>query len=148
MVGAVVCVLLTMGCGGADIPDAAVGPSPGPPAAAAADAASSAADSASGEAQGDVVGFLADLDAALADTVWAGEVLESPDVFVATARLFCAQLDAGMTPDEVLVGYSETLTKAPIADASDDTLVLTGSLLGIGVGALCPDHAAIIDESF
>ncbi len=93
-----------------------------------------------------VVAFIAALEESLAGTRYEGEALDSPEVFVATGQLFCEQLDAGAERDEILVSYIEALTGAPPEAASDDDLVLAGSLLGVSVGALCPEHEAGVSD--
>ena len=84
--------------------------------------------------------FVAALEDVLEGTVYEGQALESPDVFVATGVLFCEELTGGDTPDTVTARYVETLSGVAIDSAPDDDLVLAGSILGAGVVTLCPEH--------
>ncbi|MDH3426063.1 MAG: hypothetical protein OEM22_05250 [Acidimicrobiia bacterium] len=88
----------------------------------------------------ELVNFIDGIEEALVGTAYEGAALEDPDVFLATGALFCEQLDAGIDADAVLVGYVEALTGGSVDEASDDDLVLAGSLLGVGVATLCPRH--------
>ena len=91
----------------------------------------------------DLVVFIATLEELLAGTSYEGEALNEPDVFVATGRLFCERLDEGDSVDNLLSAYLDQLAGG--ADlATDDDLVLAGALLGAAVGALCPEHAALV----
>ncbi|MFH1331078.1 MAG: DUF732 domain-containing protein [Actinomycetota bacterium] len=91
----------------------------------------------------DLVGFLATLEELLVGTSYEGEALNEPDVFVATGRLFCERLDKSDSADDVLSAYLDELAGG-VGAASDDELVLAGALLGAAVGALCPEHAALV----
>ncbi len=95
------------------------------------------------QAEEDLVVFIATLEELLAGTSYEGEALNEPEVFVATGRLFCERLDEGDSADDVLTAYLDQLAGG-VDLATDDELVLAGALLGTAVGALCPEHAALI----
>lgn len=95
----------------------------------------------------DLVTYVAAIEDALAGTAYAGQALEAPEVFLATGALFCEQLDDGMTPDEVLVAYVETLTGGSVDDAPDEELAMAGGILGVGVVTLCPAHLDTVGAS-
>ncbi len=95
------------------------------------------------QAEEDLVVFIATLEEMLAGTSYEGEALNEPDVFVATGRLFCERLNEGDSADDVLSAYLDQLAGG-VDLATDDELVLAGALLGTAVGALCPEHAALI----
>ena len=84
--------------------------------------------------------FIATLEELLVGTVYEGEALNEPDLFVATGRLFCERLDQGDGADDLLSAYLDELVGG-VEAATDDDLVLTGALLGGAVGVLCPEHA-------
>ena len=88
----------------------------------------------------DLVTYVAAIEDAVAGTSYAGEALQSPEVFLATGTLFCEQLDSGMTPDAVVTGYIEALTAGPVEEAAGDELTMAGGVLGVGVVTLCPQH--------
>lgn len=99
------------------------------------------------EVADEVIDFLVALDELMVDTTYEDAVTEDPEVFVATGRLFCEQLDQGVAPAEILTTYVETLTSSDIEAGEDDTLALAGSLLGTAVGFLCPEHTELIEEN-
>jgi hypothetical protein len=96
--------------------------------------------------QDPVVEFIALVEAAIADTRYAGQALAEPDVFVATGRLLCDSLTSGHGPETVVRDYVEALEGVPVAAASDDSLVLAGGLLGAAVATLCPEHAPLVQD--
>jgi hypothetical protein len=73
-------------------------------------------------------------------------VIEDPEVFVATGRLFCERLDDGSAPSDVLAEYVATLHGGDVADAPAEVLDLSGWLLGIAAGYLCPQHIELVQE--
>lgn len=95
----------------------------------------------------DLVGYVAVIEHMLRGTVYEGAALAAPDVFLATGALFCDQLDGGITSDQVLIDYIETLTGAAVNDASDDDLTMAGAVLGSGLATLCPHHIATVGAS-
>jgi len=90
-----------------------------------------------------VVVFIALLDEALAGTQWQADVFDSPEVFVATAELFCERLDESRSVDEILETYAEAVRDG--AAAEDDASTLAGSILGTAVGTLCTEHRATVE---
>ena len=88
-----------------------------------------------------VVVFIALLDEALAGTQWQADVFDSPEVFVATAELFCERLDESRSVDEILETYAEAVRDG----AEDDASTLAGSILGTAVGTLCTEHRATVE---
>ncbi len=88
--------------------------------------------------------FLVAVDAQLDGTSYEGEALNAPEVFLATGRFFCDQLDDSVSVDEILSEYVAELVGVPIEDAPDDDLVLAGSVVGAAVGNLCPEHADVL----
>lgn len=90
----------------------------------------------------DLVTYVATIESLLEGTEYAGRALAAPDVFLATGGLFCDQLDAGKSSDEVLIDYLETLTGGAVDQASDDDLAMAGAVLGTGLVTMCPHHLA------
>jgi len=95
----------------------------------------------------DLVTYVATIESLLEGTKYAGRALAAPDVFLATGGLFCDQLDAGTSSDEVLTKYLETLTGGEVDDASDDDLAMAGAVLGTGLVTMCPHHLAAFGAS-
>ncbi len=88
--------------------------------------------------------FIAAMENSLAGTRYEGEPLASAEVFLATGWLMCEELNLGADPDDLLTHYVEELTGGTIDAAGDDELILAGSLLGVSVGVLCPDHEPVL----
>jgi hypothetical protein len=95
----------------------------------------------------DLVTYVAALEDALAGTAYEGEVLRSPEVFLATGALFCDQLESGLSPEEALSHYVEALTNGPVEQAMDDDLAMAGGVLGVGVVTLCPQYSDTLADS-
>lgn len=95
----------------------------------------------------DLVTYVATIESLLEGTKYAGRALAAPDVFLATGGLFCDQLDAGTSSDEVLTKYLETLTGGEVDNASDDDLAMAGAVLGTGLVTMCPHHLAAFGAS-
>lgn len=93
--------------------------------------------------------YLAAIDRGLMGTDYEGDVYVDPDGYVNVGRLFCALLDADVTPTGVLESYITAL-EAEYGELSDDDLVLGGVILGASVQLICPDYLddlqAIQDE--
>lgn len=93
--------------------------------------------------------YLAAIDRGLMGTDYEGDVYVDPDGYVNVGRLFCALLDADVTPTGVLESYIAAL-EAEYGELSDDDLVLGGVILGASVQLICPDYLddlqAIQDE--
>lgn len=94
-----------------------------------------------------MVTYVAALEDVLAGTVYEGQALEAPEVFLATGTLFCEQLEAGQSVDAVLTEYVETLTGGPIDAAREDDLTMAGGVLGVGVVTMCPQHLNTVAAS-
>lgn len=95
----------------------------------------------------DLVTYVAAMEDVLAGTTYEGEALQSPEVFLATGALFCDQLDSGMTLDDVVTKYIETLTSGSVDEALDDDLAMAGGVIGVGVVTLCPQHLDTLASS-
>ncbi len=95
----------------------------------------------------DLVSYVEVIEHLLVGTTYQGMALESPHVFLATGALFCDQLDAGASSDQVLFDYIRTLTGGPVEAASDDDLTMAGAVLGSGLATMCPHHIAGIEVS-
>lgn len=93
----------------------------------------------------DLAVFVAAMEELLVGTVYEGEAIKEPELFLATGRLFCDWLDEGDDPDGVLTRYLDELAGGVDA-ATDDQLVLAGALLGAAVGVLCSAHAASVGQ--
>lgn len=93
--------------------------------------------------------YLAAIDRGLMGTDYEGDVYLDPDGYVNVGRLFCALLDADVSPTDVLESYIAAL-EAESEDLTDDDLVLGGVILGASVQLICPDYLedlqAIQDE--
>ncbi len=83
--------------------------------------------------------FLAAIDRGLMGTEYEGDVYVDPDGYVSVGRLFCALLDADVSPTGVLESYIAAL-EAESGELSDDDLVLGGVVLGASVQLICPDY--------
>ena len=92
----------------------------------------------------DLVSYIEVIEHLLAGTTYEGMAFEAPHVFLATGALFCDQLDAGASSDQVLLEYIEELTGSPVAEASDDALTMAGAVLGSGLATMCPHHIGAI----
>jgi hypothetical protein len=84
--------------------------------------------------------LIATIEAAMKGTSYEGTALEEPEVFIATAQLFCELLDQGLTVDEVLGEYLDRLSEGGAAAATDQEVRLAGVLLGVAIEVLCPEH--------
>jgi hypothetical protein len=88
----------------------------------------------------DLAVFIAAMEELLVGTVYEGEAINEPELFLATGWLFCDWLDEGDTPDAALTRYLDELA-GEVDAATDDQLVLAGALLGAAVVVLCPWYA-------
>lgn len=84
--------------------------------------------------------LIATIESATEGTSYEGAALEEPEVFIATAQLFCELLEGGMTADEVLSEYLDRLSEGDAADAADEEVRLAGVLLGASVEVVCPEQ--------
>jgi hypothetical protein len=99
-----------------------------------------AVEAASAESIPDLSVLIATIEAAMEGTSYEGAALEEPEVFIATAQLFCELLDRGMTADEVLGAYLDHLSESGAADATEEEVRLAGALLGVSVEVVCPEQ--------
>lgn len=88
--------------------------------------------------------YLAAIDRGLSATRYAGDVYLDPESFIATGRLFCSLLEAGVTPTGVLESYVAAL-EAESGDVDGDDLVLGGVVLGASVQIICPEYAEALE---
>ena len=83
--------------------------------------------------------YLAAIDRSLMGTEYEGDVYIDPESYVSVGRLFCALLDADVSPTGVLETYIAAL-EAELGELSDDDLLLGGVILGASVQLICPDY--------
>ncbi len=88
--------------------------------------------------------YLAAIDRGLSATRYAGDVYLDPESFIATGRLFCSLLEAGVTPTGVLESYIAAL-ESESDEVDGDDLVLGGVVLGAGVQIICPEFADALE---
>jgi len=84
--------------------------------------------------------FIAAVDAALVDTVYAGTALTDPEVFIATGQLFCELLDDGASHDDILSEHLDALAAVGDGEVSDADATATGVVLGASTEVICPQH--------
>lgn len=84
--------------------------------------------------------LIATIESAMEGTSYEGAALEEPEVFIATAQLFCELLERGMTADEVLSEYLDRISEGDAADATNEEVRLAGVLLGASVEVVCPEQ--------
>ena len=84
--------------------------------------------------------YLAAIERGLEGTRYAGDVYLDPESFIATGRLFCSLLEAGVDPQGVLESYIAAL-EAESEELDDDDLVLGGVVLGASVQVICPEFS-------
>lgn len=85
--------------------------------------------------------FIAAVDAALADTAYAGAALTDPEVFIATGQLFCELLEEGMASDAILSEHLGALAAVNAGDVTDADATATGVVFGASTEVICPQHA-------
>ena len=91
-----------------------------------------------------VIEFIEGLGDLLAGTPYQEALLEDPEVFVATGLLFCERIGNGTNPIDLLSEYIATVHDGDPADAPPELLDLSGWVLGVAVGYLCPQHADLV----
>ncbi len=89
--------------------------------------------------------FVASLEETVADTVFSGAVLDSPEVFIAAGEIMCTRLDEGDTIDEILIDYLDGLLDADDELTEEDVILLAGGVLGASVQLFCPQHIELIE---
>lgn len=82
--------------------------------------------------------LIATIESAMEGTSYEGAALEDPEVFIATAELFCDLLEEGMTQDELLAEYLDRLSDGGDTDVDEDDGLMAGVLLGASVEIVCP----------
>lgn len=66
---------------------------------------------------------------------------EDPEVFIATAELFCDLLREGMTTEELLAEYLDRLSDGGVVEVDEDDGLMAGVLLGASMEIVCPDYS-------
>ncbi len=89
--------------------------------------------------------FLAAVEDRLRGTGYEGLAEADPEGFVATGEIMCDLLTDGATVDEILTTYLTELGAERDVPWDDDA-DLSGAVLGAAVGALCPEHAGLLQE--
>jgi hypothetical protein len=93
--------------------------------------------------------FVAALEEAFLGTSFEGAVLDSPEVFLATAEVICVRLDNGDSVDQILIDYLAGLSNT---DRGGDTVGETeaakvaGGVLGASLELFCPQHKELIED--
>jgi hypothetical protein len=87
----------------------------------------------------DYAALIATVESAVEGTSYEGAALEDPEVFIATAELFCDLLDEGMTREELLTEYLDRLSDGGAVEVDDDDGLMAGALLGASIEIVCPE---------
>lgn len=90
----------------------------------------------------DYAALIAAIEAEMAGTTYEGAALEDPEVFIATAELFCDLLDEGLTTDDLLAEYLDRLSDGGAVEVDEDDGLMAGVLLGAAIEIVCPEAAA------
>jgi len=93
--------------------------------------------------------FVATLEEAFAGTSFEGAVLESPELFIATAEVICVRLDNGDEIDQILLDYIDGLSNADGADntvSENEAAAVAGGVLGASLELFCPEHRQLIED--
>jgi hypothetical protein len=86
----------------------------------------------------DYAALIAAVESEMEGTSYAGAALEDPEVFIATAELFCDLLAEGMTNDELLAEYLVRLSDDGDIEVDEDDGLMAGVLLGAATEIVCP----------
>lgn len=89
----------------------------------------------------DYAALIATIESAMEGTSYAGAALEDPEVFIATAELFCDLLSEGMTEDQLLAEYLVRLSDDGAVEVDEDDGLMAGVLLGATIEIVCPQEA-------
>ena len=89
----------------------------------------------------DYAALVAAIESAMEATAYEGAALEDPDVFIATAELFCDLLREGMTTEELLAEYLDRLSDGGAVEVDDDDGLMAGVLLGASIEIVCPEYS-------
>jgi hypothetical protein len=87
----------------------------------------------------DYAALIAVIEAEMAGTTYEGAALEDPEVFIATAELFCDLLDEGLTTDDLLAEYLDRLSDGGAVEVDEDDGLMAGVLLGASIEIVCPE---------
>ncbi len=90
----------------------------------------------------DYAALIAVIEAEMVGTTYEGAALEDPEVFIATAELFCDLLDEGLTTDDLLSEYLDRLSDGGAAEVDEDDGLMAGVLLGASIEIVCPEASA------
>jgi hypothetical protein len=90
----------------------------------------------------DLTLFIAAVDAALQDTVYAEAALTDPEVFIATGQLLCELMDAGMSGDEALGEHLDALAAVGGGSIREADAVAAGVVMGASLEVICPHHSS------
>jgi hypothetical protein len=102
---------------------------------------SSATAGSGGEFIPDYAALVAAIESAMEATAYEGAALEDPEVFIATAELFCDLLREGMTTEELLAEYLDRLSDGGAVEVDDDDGLMAGVLLGASIEIVCPEYS-------
>jgi hypothetical protein len=89
----------------------------------------------------DYAALVAAIESAMESTTYEGAALEDPEVFIATAELFCDLLREGMTTEELLAEYLDRLSDGGVVEVDEDDGLMAGVLLGASMEIVCPDYS-------
>ena len=89
----------------------------------------------------DYAALVAAIESAMEATAYEGAALEDPEVFIATAELFCDLLREGMTTEELLAEYLDRLSDGGAVEVDDDDGLMAGVLLGASIEIVCPEYS-------
>ena len=86
----------------------------------------------------DYAALIAAVESAMEGTSYAGAALEDPEVFIASAELFCDLLAEGMTKEQLLAEYLVRLSDDGAIVVDEDDGLMAGVLLGAATEIVCP----------
>lgn len=84
--------------------------------------------------------LIATIESAMKGTSYEGVALTDPEVFIATAELFCDLLEEGMTTDDLLAEYLDRLAEEGEVEVDEDDGLMAGVLLGASTKIVCPEQ--------
>ena len=87
----------------------------------------------------DYSALVAAVELAMEGTTYEGAALQDPEIFIATAELFCDLLREGMTPEGLLSEYLDRLSDGGAVEVSEDDGLMAGVLLGASIEIVCPE---------
>ena len=89
----------------------------------------------------DYSALIASVESAMEGTTYEGAALEDPEVFIATAEVFCDLLAEGMTQEELLAEYLDRLSNEGELEVDEDDGLMAGVLLGASIEIVCPESS-------